>query len=126
MNRRNQVFECEVCGEVAEVLRDGAGELFCCGVQMQSRAENSTDAADEKHVPVAIKISGGVKIEIGEIAHPMENSHFIEWVEVANPDGEIVKKFLKPGETPAAEFQIKNPTSARAFCNLHGLWKTEI
>jgi len=127
MTERNQIFKCEICGNIVEVLRGGAGELFCCGAAMKIFAENSVDAVSEKHLPVAIKTARGAKIKIGETAHPMENSHFIEWIEVATADDRNFKKFLKPGEAPTAEFcGDEKIISSRAFCNLHGIWKIEI
>lgn len=123
MAERLQVYKCNVCGNIVEIMHGGAGELVCCGQAMKLLTENTVDAAKEKHVPVIEKISGGVKVKVGEVAHPMEQKHYIEWIEVI-ADGKSYRQFLNPGEAPEAVFMIdyKNIT-AREFCNLHGLWK---
>jgi superoxide reductase len=123
MAERLQVYKCEVCGNIVEVMHGGAGELVCCGQAMKLLTENTVDAAKEKHVPVIEKISGGVKVKVGEVAHPMEAKHYIEWIEVI-ADGKAYRQFLNPGEPPEAVFMIDNENiTAREFCNLHGLWK---
>lgn len=123
MTERLQVYKCEVCGNIIEVLHQGAGELVCCGQAMKLYTENTVDAAKEKHVPVIEKIDGGVKVKVGEVAHPMEQKHYIEWIEVI-ADGKAYRQFLNPGEAPEAVFMIEySSITAREFCNLHGLWK---
>ncbi len=122
--KKLQVFKCNVCGNIVEVLHGGVGELVCCGVPMELLTENTTDAATEKHVPVVEKIDGGVKVTVGEVAHPMEEKHFIEWIEVI-VDGKAYRQFLNPGNAPEAVFHIEGEgIIAREFCNLHGLWKS--
>ena len=123
MTERLQVYKCEVCGNMIEVLHGGKGGLICCGKPMKLFAENSTDAAREKHVPVVEKIAGGFKVKVGSVAHPMEEKHYIEWIEVI-ADGKAYRQFLNPGDTPEAVFNIEaEQVSAREYCNLHGLWK---
>jgi superoxide reductase len=123
MAERLQVYKCEVCGNIVEIMHGGAGELVCCGQAMKLLTENTVDAAKEKHVPVIEKISGGVKVKVGEVAHPMEAKHYIEWIEVV-ADGKAYRQFLNPGEPAEAVFMIDNENiTAREFCNLHGLWK---
>jgi superoxide reductase len=118
-----QVYKCEVCGNIIEVVHGGDGELTCCGQAMKLLTENTVDAAKEKHVPIIEKISGGVKVMVGEVAHPMQEKHYIEWIEVI-ADGKAYRQFLNPGETPEAVFMIESENiTAREFCNLHGLWK---
>ena len=118
-----EVYKCEVCGNIIEVLHGGAGELVCCGQAMKLLKENTTDAAVEKHVPVIEKIAGGVKVKIGEVAHPMAEDHYIEWIEII-ADGKAYRQFLKPGDAPEAVFNVEAGTiTAREYCNLHGLWK---
>jgi superoxide reductase len=118
-----QVYQCGLCGNMVEVIHVGGGELVCCGQPMNLLAENTTDAATEKHVPVVEKVEGGVKVTVGSVQHPMEENHFIEWVEVI-ADGKAYRQFLKPNETPEAFFPVEGTNvSAREFCNLHGLWK---
>lgn len=123
MVEKLQVYKCEVCGNIVEVVHGGAGELVCCGQAMKLLTENTVDAAKEKHVPVIEKISGGVKVKVGEVAHPMEEKHYIEWIEIIS-DGKAYRQFLNPGEAPEAVFMIDHENiTAREFCNLHGLWK---
>lgn len=123
MAQRNEVYKCEVCGNIVEVLHAGGGELVCCGQPMVLQAENTVDAAKEKHVPVIEKVDGGVKVKVGEVAHPMADDHYIEWIEII-ADGKTVRQFLNPGETPEATFTVTaNQVTARAYCNLHGFWK---
>jgi superoxide reductase len=123
VKERLEVYKCEVCGNMVEVVHVGGGELVCCGQPMKLLVENTTDAAKEKHVPVIEKTADGVKVKVGSVAHPMEEKHFIEWVQII-ADGKSYRQFLKPGETPEAEFKINGGSiTAREFCNLHGLWK---
>lgn len=124
MTERSQVYKCEVCGNIVEVLHEGKGQLVCCGQPMKLFVENTVDAAKEKHVPVVEKTAGGIKVKIGSVAHPMEEKHYIEWIEVI-ADGKAYRQFLKPGEAPKATFDIKaDNITAREYCNLHGLWKS--
>jgi superoxide reductase len=123
MAEKLQVYKCDACGNIVEVLHDGGGELVCCGEPMKLLIENTVDAAKEKHVPVIEKVDGGIKVKVGSVAHPMEDSHYIEWVEIF-ADGETHRRFLKPGEAPEATFCFEgDQNTARGYCNLHGLWK---
>ncbi|WP_419662472.1 Dfx1: desulfoferredoxin (superoxide reductase) [Desulfosarcina variabilis str. Montpellier] len=123
MAERYEVYKCEVCGNIVEVLFGGAGELVCCGQPMKKLAENTVDAAKEKHVPVIEKIDGGYKVKVGDVPHPMEEKHYIQWIELI-ADGKSYFQFLEPGQTPEAVFMIDAASvSAREYCNLHGLWK---
>ena len=123
MAERLEVYKCELCGNIVEVLHGGKGELVCCGQPMKLMKENTVDAAKEKHVPVIEKIPGGYKVKVGAVAHPMEEKHFIEWIELI-ADGEAYRYFLKPGMAPEAIFKIDAAkVTAREYCNLHGLWK---
>ena len=123
MTELNQVYKCGVCGNIIEVLHTGIGELVCCGKPMVLQKENTVDAAVEKHVPVIEKTGKGLRIKIGSVEHPMEEKHCIEWVELL-ANGKAYKEFLKPGDKPEAEFCIQaEEVTARAYCNLHGLWK---
>lgn len=123
MAERLEVYKCEACGNIVEVLHGGGGELVCCGQPMERLVENTVDAAKEKHVPVIEKIGGGVKVKVGDVAHPMEAEHYIEWIEVIS-DGKADRQFLNPGEAPEAEFKgAPENVTAREYCNLHGLWK---
>ncbi|MGD2010680.1 MAG: desulfoferrodoxin [Desulfobacterales bacterium] len=123
MAEQLQVYKCEACGNIVEVLHGGEGELVCCGKPMVLVTENTVDAAKEKHVPVIEKVEGGYKVKVGSVPHPMEEKHYIEWVELI-ADGKAYRQFLKPGQTPEAIFKIDAANvSAREYCNLHGLWK---
>jgi superoxide reductase len=123
MAEQLQVYKCDICGNIIEVLHGGAGELVCCGQPMKLVKENTVDAAKEKHVPVVEKTADGFKVKVGSVAHPMEEKHWIEWVELV-VDGKVYRQFLKPGQAPEAVFCIKgDKVSAREYSNLHGLWK---
>ena len=123
MAKRLEVYKCGVCGNIIEVLHGGKGELVCCGKPMNLLVENTVDAAKEKHVPVIEKVDGGVKVKVGEVAHPMEEKHWIEWVEII-ADGKTYRQYLNPGEVPEAIFNVTaDQITAREYCNIHGLWK---
>jgi superoxide reductase len=123
MAERLQIYKCEVCGNIVEVLHEGQGELVCCGKPMKLFVENTVDAAREKHVPVVEKTASGFTVKVGSVAHPMEKEHYIEWIEII-ADGKAYRQFLQPGGTPEATFDVKaDKITAREYCNLHGLWK---
>ncbi len=123
MTKRLQIYKCEICGNIVEMIHEGKGELVCCGQPMKLYEENTVDASKEKHVPVVEKVQGGFKVKVGSAPHPMEEKHYIEWIEVI-VDGKAYRQFLKPGDAPEAVFLIDAPTiTAREYCNLHGLWK---
>jgi superoxide reductase len=123
MTSRFEVYKCEVCGNIVEVLHEGKGELVCCGQPMKLYKENTVDAAKEKHVPVIEKTAEGFKVNVGSVTHPMEEKHYIEWIELI-ADGVTYRKFLNPGDAPEAEFCLDAAqVTAREYCNLHGLWK---
>ena len=124
MTDLNQTYKCQVCGNMVGVLRTGGGQLVCCGQSMDLLQENTEDAAQEKHLPVVEKIENGFRVKIGEVPHPMEEDHYIAWIEIL-ADQKIYRKYLKPGSAPEAEFEIKaDSVIVREYCNLHGLWKT--
>lgn len=123
MAKRLEVYKCEACGNIVEVLTGGAGDLVCCGEDMVLMTENTVDAAKEKHVPVIENIDDGVKVRVGSVDHPMEPGHYIEWIEII-ADGRAYRQFLAPGQAPEAVFPVTAAAiTAREFCNLHGLWK---
>lgn len=117
-----EVYKCEHCGNIVEIIHAGGAPLFCCGEPMKQLTENTVDAAKEKHVPV-IEISDGVvKVTVGSVLHPMEEKHYIEWIELV-ADGKVYRQALKPGDVPTATFNITaSSITARELCNLHGLW----
>lgn len=125
MTELNQIYKCSKCGNIVEVTHVGGGQLVCCGEPMELLVEKTEDQGKEKHVPVIEKTEKGYKVKIGSVPHPMEENHFIEWIELIVPDGRNCRKFLKPGGVPEAEFptQAEN-VSAREYCNVHGLWKS--
>jgi superoxide reductase len=123
MAEKLEIYKCNVCGNIVEVLHGGEGELVCCGQPMVRVIENTVDAAKEKHVPVIEKVEGGYKVKVGSVAHPMEQKHYIEWIELI-ADGQAYRQFLEPGQAPEAVFKIAaKKVTAREYCNLHGLWK---
>ena len=138
MNRniiqQGQIYKCNICGNIVEILHAGAGQLVCCDQPMQLLKEEIQDIGLEKHVPVIEELPAnvcqgkdGVKIKVGETEHPMEESHYIEWIEIVSVDGKRGKKFLKPGNKPEAEFYTRQEIiGARAYCNIHGLWRGDI
>lgn len=123
MAQQLEVYKCGICGNIVEVLTAGQGELVCCGQPMKLMTENTVDAAKEKHVPVVEAVAGGFAVKVGEVAHPMEEKHYIEWIELI-ADGKAYRQFLKPGDKPEATFNlVAQQVTAREYCNLHGLWK---
>lgn len=125
MTAKLEVYKCELCGNIIDVMHAGPGELVCCGQSMNCLKENTVDAVVEKHVPLIQKIDGGFKVQVGSVAHPMEADHFIEWIEII-ADGKSYRQFLNPGEAPEAVFKIEAAkVTAREYCNLHGHWKAE-
>jgi superoxide reductase len=124
MAKRLEVYKCNVCGNIVEVVHGSVGELVCCGQPMELLQGNTVDAALEKHVPVIEKVAGGYRVTVGSVPHPMEEKHHIEWIELIAGD-KIFHQFLKPGDKPEAVFKTDAPTvTAREYCNLHGLWKS--
>jgi len=125
MTKRLQIYKCEVCGNIVEVLHEGAGELVCCGQPMKLFVENTVDASKEKHVPVMEKTKDSIIVKVGSVPHPMEEKHYIEWIQLI-ADGQTYRQFLNPGDKPEATFRLtaKN-VNAREYCNIHGLWKSQ-
>jgi superoxide reductase len=123
MAKRLEVYKCEVCGNIVEVLHGGDGDLVCCGQKMKLMAENTVDAAKEKHVPVIEKKGDAITVKVGAVPHPMTEEHHIEWIELL-ADGVAYRQFLKAGDAPQAVFRVPaSSVTAREYCNLHGLWK---
>ena len=123
MAKELQIYKCATCGNIVEVLHGGIGELVCCNKPMELLDEQTADAATEKHVPVIEKSANSVTVKVGGVSHPMEEKHYIEFIELL-ADGKVYRKFLRPGDNPEATFEITaDKVEAREFCNLHGLWK---
>lgn len=123
VKQKNEIYKCNICNNIVEVLNVGGGELVCCGQPMELLKGKTEDAGLEKHVPVIEKTDTRIKVKVGSIPHPMTEEHHIQWIEII-ADGRIYRGFLKPGDRPEAEFEIKaEEIVAREYCNLHGLWK---
>ena len=124
MPKQLEVYKCELCGNIVEVMHGGDGALVCCGAPMKLMVEGTTDAAKEKHVPVLEETADGYTIKVGSVAHPMTPEHYIQWVELIM-GAKVYREFLQPGQEPQASFKIdkKEKPIAREYCNLHGLWK---
>lgn len=121
--KKLEVYKCELCGNIVTVLHGGEGTLVCCNQPMTLFEENTTDAAQEKHVPVVETAEGKLHVKVGSAAHPMEEKHYIEWIEATAGDKTVIR-FLNPGEAPEAAFEIEGTgVNVRAYCNLHGLWR---
>ncbi len=124
MTKRLQIYKCEICGNIVEMLHEGKGQMVCCNEPMKLYEENTVDAAVEKHVPVISKDNSSIKVKVGSVTHPMEETHYIEWIEVIDGD-RTCRVFLKPGQSPEAKFEgYSKKVIAREYCNLHGLWKS--
>lgn len=124
MTKKLQVYRCEICGNIVEVLHPGKGELVCCGQPMKLLEEKRGEEGKEKHLPVVKKTEQGIKVKVGSVPHPMEEKHYIEWIEIQSEE-EICRQFLSPGNLSEATFPLKvEKVSARGYCNIHGLWKS--
>jgi superoxide reductase len=124
MNKREEIFKCNVCGNIIEFVHPGPGQLTCCEQAMVLMDEKTDDFKTEKHVPVLSEEQNGIKITVGSTLHPMTEDHHIEWIEIINKDY-VNRKYLKPGDAPEAVFYVPNQDSLiiREYCNIHGLWK---
>jgi len=122
VSKIGEVYKCNVCGNIVEAVNVGGGTLVCCGQPMELLNEKTEDIGKEKHVPVIENITNGIKVKVGSIPHPMEEKHYIQWIEIIK-DGKSYKQFLKPGMKPEAEFCFDENVEVREYCNIHGLWK---
>lgn len=125
MTKINEIYRCNVCGNIVEMVHGGVGELVCCGQPMELLIERQTDVGPEKHIPIIGKTQKGIKVKVGEVPHPMEENHYIEWVELII-DGKAYREFLEPGDAPEVEFNLNisedSDLKVREYCNIHGLW----
>ena len=122
--KMNQIYRCEVCGNMVEVVHAGGGQLVCCNQPMSWLEEGTVDAAREKHVPVVTRTEKGFKVAVGDVAHPMVEEHYIEFIEL-HAGGQVLRQHLNPGDAPEAEFETEaDEAFAREYCNLHGLWRS--
>lgn len=126
MTKLGQIYKCEVCGNIIEIIHKGNGELVCCGQPMVLQVEKKEDEGQEKHVPIIKKNNQEILIKVGNVPHPMETSHFIEWIEIITKSGKVYRKFLKPGDNPKTTFTINEEIIlVREYCNIHGLWSNK-
>lgn len=132
--QKKELYKCSICGNIVEVLFIGGGELVCCGQPMNLLLAKTEEEGSEKHLPVLEELPAnvcrekdGVKIKVGEVLHPSEEAHYIEWIEINTEDGKSGKKFLKAGDSPEVDFYTRRKIkSIRAYCNVHGLWEKKI
>lgn len=123
-----KIYRCNHCGNIVAYLKDAGVPLFCCGQKMEELIPGSVDAAQEKHVPVAVRSGDTVEVTVGSVEHPMLAEHYIEWVLLETDKGYAVRR-LTPGAAPKATFALadgETPKTVYAYCNLHGLWKAEV
>jgi len=124
MTQKLQVYKCEICGNIVEMLHEGQGQLVCCGQPMKLLEAKTQEEGKEKHLPVIEKLDNGIKVLVGSVPHPMEEKHYIEWVEVIS-NGKAYRQFLKPGDKPEATFNVETTSiQVREYCSIHGLWST--
>lgn len=137
MTKLREIYRCPICGNIVEVLHEGA-VLSCCGRPMQLLSANTTDGAYEKHVPIVERVDGGFRVSVGSVEHPMTEEHYIQWIELLTPMC-VMRRELHPSDKPEAVFLIDKTTacgrvamacdidkvSAREYCNLHGLWSNK-
>ena len=126
MAERYEIYKCEICGNVVEVLHGGKGQLYCCGQPMKLMEVKKEEQGYEKHLPVIEQKNGSVIVKVGSVPHPMEEEHYIEMIEVITEDGKVLRKYPKPGDEPVAEFNVEKIKMAREYCTIHGLWAKEI
>lgn len=126
MAKRYEVYKCEICGNVVEVIHGGVGQLVCCGKPMKLMEAKKEEQGHEKHLPVIEIKDGKILVKVGSVPHPMEENHYIEMIEVITKNGRILRKYLNPGEKPEAEFDVSNIKEVREYCNIHGLWSRKI
>jgi len=127
MTEHLELYKCDVCGNVIEVLVPGIGELVCCGEPMEQMEVKTKDSEfGEKHVPVITHLdSGETEIRVGSVLHPMEEKHYIQFIQTISADKKFTQtKFLSPGEEPVMKTKTEEITKARELCNIHGVWST--
>ena len=125
--KNTKFYICPHCGNIVEMVHDSGVKPFCCGQKMEELVPNTVEASGEKHIPAVSVGDGIVNVNVGSVDHPMVDVHWIEWIQL-NTDKGRYRKVLKPGEAPKVSFLLKDekPLAVYAFCNLHGLWKTEL
>ncbi len=124
MTELREIYKCQVCTNVVEVIGAGGPSPFCCGKEMVRLEAKTEDTGNEKHVPLVNEVDGGIEVVVGEIEHPMEEKHYVQFIEVLTQD-KVLREELKPGQRPAACFNLSlsDVQEVREYCNIHGLWK---
>ena len=123
MTNIKEIYKCEICGNIVEVVHASGGTLTCCGQSMTLLKENTVDASKEKHIPIVEKGEDGILVKVGSVEHPMTPEHYIQWIEVHTAN-KVYRKYLKPGEKPQAMFKVEEEVMfVREYCNVHGLWR---
>ena len=124
---KTKFYICAHCRNIVEMVYDTDIKLFCCGDEMKELVPNTVEASGEKHIPAVTVKDGLVEVNVGSVNHPMESVHWIEWVQLITDKGSQ-RKYLKPGEAPNVKFLLSDekPLAVYAYCNLHGLWKTDL
>jgi len=125
MKAQVEFFKCEVCGNMVGLIKKGGGTLVCCGKPMTELKANTTEASEEKHIPVATKADGKIIVQVGSVLHPMTPEHYIEWIALVSENG-TERISLSPTDEPKAVFCEKENAEVYAYCNLHGLWKVDV
>ena len=120
-------YICKKCGNIVELVHSGGGSLVCCGEKMTPLCAGEVEASHEKHIPVVNVNGDTVHAFVGSVEHPMTEEHSIDWIYLQTDKGGY-RKNVRPGEKPEAYFTLngEKPIAVYAYCNLHGLWKTEI
>ena len=122
MTKKREIYRCSICGNMIEVTNAGVGTLVCCEKPMVRLDGNEADASFEKHVPVVEKMSGGYRVRVGSLSHPMTEGHYIQWIELMTKK-KVLRHELTPDDMAEATFLTdEEMVCARAYCNLHGLW----
>ncbi|MFQ5891365.1 MAG: desulfoferrodoxin [Candidatus Methanofastidiosia archaeon] len=125
MTKKFEIYKYNSCGNIVEILHEGVGTLVCGGQPMELLQVKTEDVGQEKHVSIIEKKDGRIKVDVGSILHPMEEKHYIEWIQII-VDDKAYRKFLNPGDEPKAEFEvIGEKIKAREYCNIHGLWASK-
>ena len=128
MKQQLEFYRCSRCGNLVELIEDAGVPLHCCGQPMERLTPNTTDAAQEKHLPVVRRSEGAVEVSVGSAPHPMAEEHLIEWVALQTEQG-TQRRCLGPQGQPACSFQLSQgdrPVAVYSYCNLHGLWKQDL
>jgi superoxide reductase len=127
MLERGQIFMCNTCGNMFELIHVGGGSSTCCGTEMELLSDDPKDVGAEKHIPIIEKTDSGVNVKVGRVPHPMEDTHYIAWIEIITGNNRTQRAFLKPGMKPEADFIVDDISNIKAkeYCIIHGLWRSE-